>query len=98
MSDALEVSANPSANVIDIFLQPGEYFVGDASYRVRTLLGSCVSITLWHLRLKIGAMSHFLLGSSARVPGAELDARYGGCRKRAKRRINGFLYLYKSGT
>jgi CheY-like chemotaxis protein/chemotaxis receptor (MCP) glutamine deamidase CheD len=27
---------------------PGDVFVGDAQYRVRTLLGSCVSITLWH--------------------------------------------------
>lgn len=69
--------AHESLDVIDIFLQPGEYFVGDASYRVRTLLGSCVSITLWHPRLKIGAMSHFLLGSSGRGPDAELDARYG---------------------
>jgi chemotaxis protein CheD len=45
----------------DIFLLPGDYFVGDARYRVRTLLGSCVSITLWHPGLRIGAMSHFQL-------------------------------------
>lgn len=66
-------------NVIDLFLQPGEYFVGDASYRLRTLLGSCVSITLWHPALKVGAMSHFLL--ARRGPGtnasASHDARYG---------------------
>jgi chemotaxis protein CheD len=67
--------------VIDIFLQPGEYFVGDADYRIRTLLGSCVSITLWHPLLRIGAMSHFLL--SRRGAAAEqqrdgaLDGRYG---------------------
>lgn len=45
----------------DVFLMPGDYFVGDARYRVRTLLGSCVSITLWHPGLRVGAMSHFLL-------------------------------------
>lgn len=49
------------ASLTDIFLMPGDYFVGDAGYRVRTLLGSCVSITLWHPRLRVGAMSHFLL-------------------------------------
>ncbi len=66
-----------SPNVMDIFLQPGEYFVGDAGYRIRTLLGSCVSITLWHPHLRIGAMSHFLLGSSGRGLKSALDARYG---------------------
>ncbi len=68
-----------SAELIDIFLQPAEYFVGDAGYRIRTLLGSCVSITLWHPRRKIGAMSHFLLPIRGTCDGAapRLDARYG---------------------
>jgi chemotaxis protein CheD len=62
--------------MMDIFLQPGEHYVGDAGCRIRTLLGSCVSITLWHPRKRIGAMSHFLLSSrGARVAG-ELDGRY----------------------
>jgi chemotaxis protein CheD len=55
------------SKLIDIFLMPGDYFVGDERYRVRTLLGSCVSITLWHPGMRIGAMSHFLLpGDSQR--------------------------------
>jgi len=49
--------------VVEIFLNPGEYFVGGAGFQVRTLLGSCVSITLWHQRLRFGAMSHYLLSS-----------------------------------
>lgn len=60
-----------------VFLQPGEYFVGDASYRIRTLLGSCVSITLWHPVRRIGAMSHFLLPSRGLLPVNKLDGRYG---------------------
>ena len=68
-------------DLIDIFLQPGEFFVADADYQLRTMLGSCVSITLWHPASRIGAMSHFLLpkrGSDAEaVSTAELDARYG---------------------
>ena len=63
----------------DIFLQPGEYFVGDASLRLRTMLGSCVAITLWHPQRKIGAMSHFLLAEHGgrRRTSNTLDGRYG---------------------
>lgn len=52
-------------DAIEIFLDPGEYFVGDSTFKVRTLLGSCVAMVLWHPRLKYGAMSHVLLASRA---------------------------------
>lgn len=51
---------------IDIFLQPGEFYFGDRDTRIRTLLGSCVAITLWHPRLKIGGMCHYMLPKSTR--------------------------------
>lgn len=64
--------------LIDIFLQPGEFFVADAEYQMRTMLGSCVSITLWHPFKRVGAMSHFLLPTRGSLAGPEeLDARYG---------------------
>ena len=64
--------------LIDIFLQPGELFVGDQAYQIRTILGSCVSITLWHAHSRMGGMSHFLLPRrSGTEPGGELDGRYG---------------------
>jgi chemotaxis protein CheD len=63
--------------VIDVFLMPGEHFVGDARHRIRTLLGSCVSITLWHPQRRVGAMSHFLLAEGANdEPVARLGGRY----------------------
>jgi chemotaxis protein CheD len=62
--------------VIEIFLQPGEYYVGGAECRVRTVLGSCVSVTLWHAKRQVGAMSHFLLADRGAGAGDELDARY----------------------
>ena len=66
------------SQLIDIFLQPGEYFVADADYQIRTMLGSCVSITLWHPATRQGAMSHFLLPTrGASNPQQTLDARYG---------------------
>lgn len=61
--------------MIEIYLQPGEYHVGDANCRIRTLLGSCVSITLWEPQRRIGAMSHFLLASRHGAT-SELDGRY----------------------
>ena len=45
------------ADAIEIFLHPGEFYFGDRHTRIRTLLGSCVSIILWHPRLLIGGMS-----------------------------------------
>jgi chemotaxis protein CheD len=71
----------------DVFLRPGDYFVGDAHHRIRTILGSCVSVTLWSDQPRVGAMSHFLLasrhagergGDDVRGSGPRpLDARYG---------------------
>ena len=64
--------------LIDVFLQPGELFVGDAQFQIRTVLGSCVSITLWHPVAKIGGMTHFLLPSRSMGEAAgALDCRYG---------------------
>jgi chemotaxis protein CheD len=62
--------------VIDVFLMPGEHFVGDARHRIRTLLGSCVSITLWHPRRRVGAMSHFLLTVGENEQVVHLSGRY----------------------
>ena len=42
-------------------LHPGEVWFGQNPARVRTLLGSCVAITLWHPQLRIGGMCHYLL-------------------------------------
>jgi chemotaxis protein CheD len=61
---------------MDIFLQPGEHYTGDADCRIRTLLGSCVSITLWHPIRRIGSMSHFLLSNRGGEVSRELDGRY----------------------
>ncbi len=64
---------------IDVFLQPGEVYFGDQETRIRTLLGSCVAITWWHPKLRIGAMCHYLLPERPRGrPSKEkgLDGRY----------------------
>ncbi|WP_300084977.1 chemotaxis protein CheD [Rhodoferax sp.] len=65
-------------DLMDIFLQPGELFVADAGFQIRTILGSCVSITLWHPQARVGGMSHFLLPTRGHaVPEHDWDGRYG---------------------
>ncbi|BFM05772.1 chemotaxis protein CheD [Halioxenophilus aromaticivorans] len=44
-----------------VVLHAGEYCFTSAGTHVHTLLGSCISITLWHPELKIGGMCHFAL-------------------------------------
>ena len=65
-----------AADKIEIFLQPGDVYFGEADTRIRTLLGSCVSVTAWHPRLRIGAMCHYMLGSRRSGRSERLDGRY----------------------
>jgi chemotaxis protein CheD len=60
-----------------IVLLPGEHFAGDEAYRVKTLLGSCVSIVLWQPQRRLGAMSHFVLAGAPSSPDRGLNGRYG---------------------
>lgn len=64
-----------SPSKVNVFLMPGDFYVGDERSLIRTLLGSCVSITLWHPHLRVGAMSHFLL--SGRSGEKQQNGRYG---------------------
>ena len=66
--------ASPS-HVIDIFLQPGDHYFGDSDTRIRTLLGSCVSITMWHPQLLVGGMCHYMLPTRTRR-GSTLNGKY----------------------
>lgn len=59
-----------------VYLRPGEFYFGDSNTQVRTILGSCIAITLWHKRLKIGGMCHYMLANPHKTPRAKLDGRY----------------------
>ena len=52
-----------STHTIDMFLQQGEVYFGDRDTHIRTVLGSCVAITMWHPELLIGGMCHYMLPS-----------------------------------
>ena len=45
----------------EVYLQPGELYLARKPAIIRTLLGSCVGITFWSPRLRIGALCHSLL-------------------------------------
>lgn len=61
----------------DVYLKPGEFHFGEGNTRIRTLLGSCVSITFWHPKYHCGGMCHFMLPSRNRPHGGELNGKYG---------------------
>lgn len=60
-----------------VFLLPGQWYFGHTGATVKTLLGSCIAVTLWHPRRHMGGMCHFLLPSRLRTPDGLLDGRFG---------------------
>ncbi len=73
-SGGWEVSDTPG-QIIN--LMPGQMYFGAHAQSVKTLLGSCVAITLWHPQRRLGGMCHFLLPSRSRAQGEPSDGRYG---------------------
>jgi chemotaxis protein CheD len=43
---------------VRIFLKPGEFYVGEEPAEISTILGSCVSVTIFNARRGIGGMCH----------------------------------------
>lgn len=68
------IPINPAP--IDIFLQPGDIYFGDRGTRIRTVLGSCVSVTFWQPQLLLGGMCHIMLPERIGTAAGEPDGRY----------------------
>ena len=60
----------------NVVLAAGDFYFGGGHTRISTLLGSCVSITLWHPRKRIGGMCHYMMTERTRTPDTPLDGRY----------------------
>lgn len=76
--------ATETRRTAEVFLNPGDFHFHCPAparaqpTRLRTLLGSCVSVILWHPERRIGGMSHVILPSRSRpVNACGLDGRYG---------------------
>ena len=65
------------AGYLEIFLNPGEHHFGDHETRIRTLLGSCIAVTMWHPVWRLGGMCHFLVPDRGGKLIDDLDGRYG---------------------
>jgi chemotaxis protein CheD len=65
---------------LEIFLHPGDHYFADRNTRIRTVLGSCVAMTVWHPQLRVGGMCHYLLpergGEYLNAAWPEPDGRY----------------------
>ncbi len=63
--------------ILEVYLNPGDWHFGDEDTRIKTLLGSCVSFTLWHPARKIGGMCHYMLPErGTKAPAGQRDGRY----------------------
>jgi chemotaxis protein CheD len=51
----------PSSGPKIITLNPGELAFAEGDTILQTLLGSCVAVTFWDARWRIGAMCHYML-------------------------------------
>jgi chemotaxis protein CheD len=60
-----------------LMLLPGQLHFSERPAGLKTLLGSCVALTLWHPARRIGGMCHFLLPERQRQGHETLDGRYG---------------------
>ncbi len=58
------------------FLFPGEFFASSKPYKITTVLGSCVGVTIFNRRLKIGGLNHYLLPGDVSVKDTNLN-KYG---------------------
>ena len=65
-----------SDDIKTVVLHAGDFYFGGGRTRISTLLGSCVSIPLWHPHLRIGGLCHYMMESRPRPGDAELDGRY----------------------
>lgn len=61
----------------EIFLLPGQFYFGRAHNPIRTILGSCIAITMWNERTKIGGMCHYKLPVRSKPLSVYLDGNYG---------------------
>ena len=68
--------AGPAGAIREVYLKPGDFCFGDGQLRITTLLGSCISIILWHPLLAHGGMCHYML-PARRGAYVKPDGKYG---------------------
>lgn len=46
---------------VRLSIHPGEWYFGNEYESLYTVLGSCVALSVWHPKLKLGGLCHYLL-------------------------------------
>ena len=70
----ISIDAKPGQHIV---LMPGQMHISAQARSLRTLLGSCVALTMWHPKRRYGAMCHYLLPTRGKDNRSDLDGRYG---------------------
>lgn len=60
----------------NIHLKQGQYCIADCNDKVEALLGSCISVVIWHANMKVGSMSHSLVDTRNNRNNQNLDSKY----------------------
>jgi chemotaxis protein CheD len=55
----------------------GEIYITQGAVRLDTTLGSCIAVTAWHEKLRLGAMTHYLLPEPGHHDKRKPDGYYG---------------------
>ena len=77
----------------DIHLQAGDIYFGEAPAHIKTLLGSCVAVTVWHAQLKVGGICHYLLVPTKELKAQEQGTQYDNSYRYA---LPALEYLYRN--
>lgn len=60
---------------VDVFLPPGALVVRVGDVNIKTIVGSCVAVSLWDPRQQVGGVNHYLLPCP--LVGDQADNRFG---------------------
>ena len=62
-----------------VTIHPGEFFTSKDDIYIATVLGSCISVALYDIKLGFGGMNHFMLPKSNREEplSSEDEGRFG---------------------
>ncbi len=74
--DMLNITKSSVGLLIVITLNPGDFYFGSCGSKVKTILGSCVAITMWNPQKRQGGMCHFLLPSHTEANQDGLSGKY----------------------
>ncbi len=77
-----------------ITVYPGDLVFERSPFKIQTLLGSCVAITVWHPELLVGGLCHYLLPLPLKKSEGNDNYRYASCAlQELVRRMQSFSHI-----